>query len=100
MGVMLEKSKVAEELLNSMTQAFGRLPAGMGVAVILVGALMAASTGIVGATVVYYGAVVITGHAQSRVQQKLCDRGNCGDRNFRPNRATFNSTGAIRGRTF
>lgn len=55
MGVMLEKSKVAEELLNSMTQAFGRLPAGMGVAVILVGALMAASTGIVGATVVTMG---------------------------------------------
>ncbi len=55
MGVMLEKSKVAEELLVSMTRAFGRLPAGMGIAVILVGALMAASTGIVGATVVTMG---------------------------------------------
>lgn len=55
MGVMLEKSKVAEELLVSMTRAFSRLPAGMGVAVILVGALMAASTGIVGATVVTMG---------------------------------------------
>lgn len=55
MGVMLEKSKVAEELLTAMTQAFGSLPAGMGISVTLVGALMAASTGIVGATVVTMG---------------------------------------------
>lgn len=55
MGVMLERSKVAEELLSSMTSALGRLPAGMGVAVTVVGALMAASTGIVGATVVTMG---------------------------------------------
>jgi tripartite ATP-independent transporter DctM subunit len=55
MGVMLEKSKVAEELLKSLSLAFGRLPAGMAVAVIIVGALMAASTGIVGATVVTMG---------------------------------------------
>ncbi|MDU0113994.1 TRAP transporter large permease subunit [Psychrosphaera aquimarina] len=55
MGVMLERSKVAEELLSSMTNALGRLPAGMGIAVTLVGALMAASTGIVGATVVTMG---------------------------------------------
>jgi tripartite ATP-independent transporter DctM subunit len=55
MGVMLEKSKVAEELLTSLTRALGGLPAGMGIAVILVGALMAASTGIVGATVVTMG---------------------------------------------
>ena len=55
MGVMLEKSKVAEELLTSLTRLFGGLPAGMGIAVILVGALMAASTGIVGATVVTMG---------------------------------------------
>ncbi|WP_133406194.1 TRAP transporter large permease [Parashewanella tropica] len=55
MGVMLEKSKIAEELLLSLTRAFGSLPAGMGIAVIIVGALMAASTGIVGATVVTMG---------------------------------------------
>ncbi|RLV61462.1 TRAP transporter large permease subunit [Parashewanella curva] len=55
MGVMLEKSKIAEELLLSLTKAFGKLPAGMGIAVIIVGALMAASTGIVGATVVTMG---------------------------------------------
>ena len=55
MGVMLEKSRVAEKLLASMGQLFGGLPGGMGVAIILVGALLAASTGIVGATVVTMG---------------------------------------------
>lgn len=59
MGVMLEKSKVAEDLLKSMTQAFGRLPAGLGIAVTIVGALMAASTGIVGATVVTMGLLAL-----------------------------------------
>lgn len=59
MGVMLEKSKVAEDLLSSMTQAFGRLPAGLGIAVTIVGALMAASTGIVGATVVTMGLLAL-----------------------------------------
>ncbi|RJG18805.1 TRAP transporter large permease subunit [Alcanivorax profundi] len=52
MGVMLEKSRVAENLLSSMGRLFGPLPGGMGLAIILVGALLAASTGIVGATVV------------------------------------------------
>lgn len=55
MGVMLEKSRIAEELLENMAHAFGRLPAGLGISVVLVGALMAASTGIVGATVVTMG---------------------------------------------
>lgn len=55
MGVLLERSKVAEELLENMGQACGRFPAGLGLAVVLVGAMMAASTGIVGATVVTMG---------------------------------------------
>lgn len=55
MGVMLERSKVAEELLENMAHACGRLPAGLGISVVIVGALMAASTGIVGATVVTMG---------------------------------------------
>lgn len=55
MGVMLERSKIAEELLDNMGKACGRLPAGLGISVVLVGALMAASTGIVGATVVTMG---------------------------------------------
>ncbi|MEE4383675.1 MAG: TRAP transporter large permease subunit [Pseudomonadales bacterium] len=55
MGVVLEKSKVAEKLLDSFSLVFGRLPGGLGLAVTFVGMLMAASTGIVGATVVTMG---------------------------------------------
>lgn len=55
MGLMLERSKVAEELLVSMGRLFGPLRGGLGISVSLVGALLAASTGIVGATVVTMG---------------------------------------------
>ncbi len=55
MGVMLERSKIAEELLETMGGLFGSLRGGLGFAVIVVGALLAASTGIVGATVVTMG---------------------------------------------
>ncbi len=55
MGVMLEKSKIAEDLLEAMGDLFGGLRGGLGVSVIFVGALLAASTGIVGATVVTMG---------------------------------------------
>ena len=55
MGVMLERSKVAEELLDTMGQLFGAMRGGLGVSVSVVGALLAASTGIVGATVVTMG---------------------------------------------
>jgi tripartite ATP-independent transporter DctM subunit len=55
MGVMLEKSGIAEELLEAMALVFGRMKGGLAVSVIFVGALMGASTGIVGATVVTMG---------------------------------------------
>ncbi|MEM8949998.1 MAG: TRAP transporter large permease subunit [Pseudomonadota bacterium] len=55
MGVMLERSKVAEELLDTMGQLFGSIRGGLGISVAVVGALLAASTGIVGATVVTMG---------------------------------------------
>ena len=55
MGVMLERSQVAENLLDTMAGLFGRLPGGLGISVTLVGMLLAASTGIVGATVVTMG---------------------------------------------
>ena len=55
MGVMLERSKVAEELLDNMGRAFGSLSGGLAYSVTVVGALLAASTGIVGATVVTMG---------------------------------------------
>ncbi|MBI1366380.1 MAG: TRAP transporter large permease subunit [Alphaproteobacteria bacterium] len=55
MGVILEKAKIAEELLDEMAKLFGSLRGGLGISVTLVGALLAASTGIVGATVVTMG---------------------------------------------
>jgi tripartite ATP-independent transporter DctM subunit len=59
MGVMLEKSRVAEDLLTSMARLMGPLPGGLGIAIIVVGALLAASTGIVGATVVTMGLLAL-----------------------------------------
>ncbi len=59
MGVILERSKIAEDLLDAMTRAFSGMPGGLGLAVCLVGMLMAASTGIVGATVVTMGLMAL-----------------------------------------
>ncbi|MGE0847195.1 MAG: TRAP transporter large permease subunit [Flavobacteriaceae bacterium] len=59
MGVILEKSRIAEELLETMGRLFGRLRGGLGVSVVLVGALLAASTGIVGATVIAMGMIAL-----------------------------------------
>ena len=59
MGALLERSKVADDLLNAMSLLAGRLPGGLGLAVVLMGALMAASTGIVGATVVTMGLLAL-----------------------------------------
>lgn len=57
MGIMLEKSGLAERMLKTMAELFGRTRGGMAVAVIIVGALLAASTGIVGATVITMGLI-------------------------------------------
>jgi tripartite ATP-independent transporter DctM subunit len=57
MGVMLERSKVAEDLLDTAGRLLGRVPGGLGYAVTIVGALLAASTGIVGATAVTMGLI-------------------------------------------
>ena len=55
MGVMLEKSRLSEDLLESMADLLGGLRSGLAISVVIVGALLAASTGIVGATVVTMG---------------------------------------------
>ena len=55
MGIVLERSKIAEDLLTTMARVFGPLPGGLAVSVVIVGAFLAASTGIVGATVVTMG---------------------------------------------
>lgn len=59
MGVMLERSGLAEELLDTMGMLFGRLRGGLAISVVLVGALLGASTGIVGATVVTMGLLAV-----------------------------------------
>lgn len=59
MGAVLEKSGVAEALLDTMGRLFGGLRGGLGISVVLVGALLAASTGIVGATVVAMGLIAL-----------------------------------------
>ena len=57
MGVMLERSKLADQLLQALAQMMRGTPGGLGIAVVIVGAMMAASTGIVGATVVTMGLI-------------------------------------------
>jgi tripartite ATP-independent transporter DctM subunit len=57
MGVMLERSGIAEQLLMTMGKLFGNLRGGLGISVVVVGALLAASTGVVGATVVTMGLI-------------------------------------------
>lgn len=83
MGSMLEKSKIAEELLRNMALVFGRLPGGLGLSVILVGMLLAASTGIVGATVVTMGMLSLptmlkSGYKPSLACGTLCATGTLG----------------------
>ncbi len=57
MGVMLERAKISEDLLDTMGMLFGKIRGGVGISVCIVGALLAASTGIVGATVVTMGLI-------------------------------------------
>jgi tripartite ATP-independent transporter DctM subunit len=57
MGIMLEKSGIAEGLLETMSILFGQMRGGLAISVVIVGALLAASTGIVGATVITMGLI-------------------------------------------
>lgn len=59
MGITLERSRIAEDLLTSMARVFGPLPGGLAVSIVIVGAFLAASTGIVGATVVTMGLLAL-----------------------------------------
>ncbi|MGY6697283.1 MAG: TRAP transporter large permease [Roseinatronobacter sp.] len=71
MGVMLERSKIAEQLLSVMGKLFGNLRGGLGISVILVGALLAASTGVVGATVVTMGLISLPAMMRAGYDPKL-----------------------------
>lgn len=83
MGVMLEKSRIAEDLLRNMAMVFRGVPRGLGVSVVIVGMLLAASTGIVGATVVTMGILSLPtmlrhGYHPSLACGTLCATGTLG----------------------
>ena len=83
MGVMLERSKIAENLLESMTALFGKVRGGMGLSVTIVGMLLAASTGIVGATVVTMGLLSLPcmlrhGYSPRLATGTICATGSLG----------------------
>ena len=83
MGVMLEKSKLAEDLLGNMSRLCGTLRGGLGISVVLVGMLLAASTGIVGATVVTMGLMSLPsmlkqGYSPSLATGTICATGTLG----------------------
>lgn len=83
MGVLLEKSRIAETLLDAMALAFGALRGGLGIAVVLVGMLLAASTGIVGATVVTMGLLSLPtmlkrGYSPQLATGTICATGTLG----------------------
>lgn len=71
MGVMLERSRIAEDLLTTMGQCFGSIRGGIGISVTLVGMLLAASTGIVGATVVTMGLLSLPTMLRAGYDRKL-----------------------------
>ena len=83
MGAILEKSRIAEDLLTTMGSLFGSLRGGLGVSVVIVGALLAASTGIVGATVVAMGMIALptmlrAGYRANIAAGTVCTAGTLG----------------------
>jgi len=83
MGVLLEKTKIASRLLESIADLFGSIKGGLGVGVILVGMLLAASTGIVGATVVTMGMLALptmlkAGYSEKIATGTICAAGTLG----------------------
>ncbi len=83
MGIVLEKTKLAEQLLRAMGQLFGSVRGGLAISTVLVGALLAASTGVVGASVVAMGLIALPvmlkyGYKQSLACGTICASGTLG----------------------
>ncbi len=71
MGIMLQRSKIAEDLLIAMASLFGPVPGGLGISVVFVGALLAATTGIVGATVIAMGLISLPAMLRNNYSKSL-----------------------------
>ncbi|MEM7071453.1 MAG: TRAP transporter large permease subunit, partial [Pseudomonadota bacterium] len=71
MGIMLQRSRIAEDLLIAMARLFGAVRGGLGISVVFVGALLAATTGIVGATVVAMGLISLPAMLKNNYCKKL-----------------------------
>ncbi len=83
MGIMLERSRIAEDLLVAMARLFGPIPGGLGISVVFVGALLAATTGILGATVIAMGlislpAMLRNNYSKSLATGTICASGTLG----------------------
>ena len=83
MGVMLERSQIAEQLLMTMGKLFGNMRGGLAISVVIVGAMLAASTGVVGATVVTMGlislpAMMRAGYKPTLAMGVICASGTLG----------------------
>ena len=83
MGTLLQRSRLAEDLLRTMAVAFGKRPGGLALSVVLVGALLAAATGVVGASVVSMGLISLplmlrTGYAPTLATGTICASGTLG----------------------
>lgn len=83
MGAVLEKSQIAENMLKTMGRLFDGMPGGLGISVVLVGALLAASTGIVGATVVAMALIALpamlrAGYDRGLASGIVCSAGTLG----------------------
>ena len=71
MGIMLERSRIAEDLLVAMARLFGPIPGGLGISVVFVGALLAATTGILGATVIAMGLISLPAMLRNNYSKPL-----------------------------
>ncbi len=71
MGIMLQRSRIAEDLLVAMARLFGPVPGGLGISVVFVGALLAATTGIVGATVIAMGLISLPAMLRNNYSRPL-----------------------------
>ena len=96
MGVMLEKSRIAEDLLEAMGDLFGSVRGGLGISVVFVGALLAASTGIVGATVVTMGLLSLPTMLKRGYAPSLSIRRNRGVWDIGANHSAFYCLGDFR----